>query len=218
MKAQTVSGFELIKALRWRYATKVFDPSCKIPAETWSAIEETLVLSPSSYGLQPWRFFVIDDRATREKLLAASWNQRQIVDASHLVVFASKLEVTQADIERFIQSIAQVRGISPEHLASYRDMMLGDLVQGPRSAMASQWAALQCYIALGTLMTAAALLGVDTCPMEGFEPGRYDEILGLRAKGFRAAVACTLGYRSLEDKCASLPKVRYDKREIIIHV
>jgi len=202
-------------AQQWRYAAKAFDPTRTIPAETWRALENTLVLSPSSYGLQPYKFLVVTDRKLRGALMPHAWNQRQVVDCSHYVVFLAKDQVTEADVDHFIQRVAEVRGVTPESLHGYRALMVGDIVTGPRSEMASEWAARQAYIALGHLMTAAALLGVDACPMEGFAPPKFDEILKLSGTGYHSVVACALGYRSPNDKYASLPKVRLPADELI---
>lgn len=206
---------EVIEQQKWRYATKVFDASKKIPAAEWKALEESLILTPSSYGLQPWQFIVITDAATRAKLLPLSWNQKQVVDSSHFVVFLAKNDIIAADVDKLIRSIAASRGVAPDTLAFYRDMMTGDLVKGPRHAVIGEWAARQVYIALGNLMTTAAMLGIDACPMEGIDPVRYDEVLDLKNSGYRTVVACALGYRSKDDKYATLPKVRYEADELI---
>ncbi len=205
----------LLDALHWRYATKLFDPARRIPADQWTALEQSLVLTPSSYGLQPWKFIVVTDPALKAKLRPVSWNQSQIEDCSHLVVFLAKEDITEGDLDRFIARTAEVRGVPPESLAGYRGYMLGDLVKGPRHAVIAEWAARQVYIALGQFMACAALLGIDTCPMEGLEPAKYDEILGLKGSGYRTLAACPAGYRSPEDKYARLPKVRYEMDDVI---
>jgi nitroreductase len=206
---------QLLDALQWRYATKVFDATKKMPADVWQTLERALVLTPSSYGLQPYKFLVINDPAKRAELLPHSWNQKQVVDASHFVVFAARTKVTEADVNKLIQLISDVRKMPPESLNFYRDMMLGDVVNGPRSKIAHEWAARQAYIALGNLMTCAAVLGVDACPMEGLNPAEYDRVLGLNYSGYATVVACALGYRAASDKYASLPKVRYATQELV---
>ncbi len=206
---------ELVQTLNWRYATKVFDPTKKIPDQEWAALEQALVLSPSSYGLQPWKFFVITDLALREKLVPHSWSQRQVADCSHFVVFAIKKNLSEPEVDAFLARISEVRGIPVESLAAYRGMMLSDVIHGQRSLRVNEWAAKQAYIALGNFMTCAATLGIDTCPMEGFDPGKYDEILGLPQRGLSAVLACPAGYRSDADKYASLPKVRYPLEQVI---
>jgi len=205
----------LLEALRWRYATKAFDPAKRIPADVWSALEEALVLSPSSYGLQPYHFIVVQDPALRARLRAVSWNQAQVEEASHLVVLAyhRKLDVAWADA--FLDRVVEVRGVPKESLGGYRKAILGDLIEGPRSAISDHWAARQLYIAYGNLMTSAALLGVDTCPLEGLDPAAYDQILDLEQTPWKTAAALTLGYRAEGDKYATLPKVRFDQKTLI---
>jgi len=206
---------QILEALNWRYATKVFDPARKIPADVWQTLEHALVLSPSSYGLQPYRFLVVQNPAKRAALLLHSWNQRQVLDASHYVVFTARTRMTEADVDKLIARTTDVRKIPAESLNFYRDMMLGDLVKGPRSRIAHEWATRQAYIALGNLMTCAAMLGVDACPMEGFVPSEYDRLLGLENSGYASVVCCALGYRAANDKYASLPKVRFELQELV---
>lgn len=215
---KTIDTDELIQALNWRYATKQFDPAKKIPAETWEALEQALILSPSSYGLQPWKFFVVTDPTIRAALREHSWNQSQVTDCSHHVVFAIRKTIDAAFVDKFIARTAEVRGVTADSLDFYRKMIVSDVVEGPRSKIAAEWATRQAYIALGNFMTSAAVVGIDTCPMEGLDPAKYDEILDLPAKGFHAVVACAAGYRADTDKYAVLPKVRYDKSELIAHV
>ncbi len=209
---------QLLKALQWRYATKVFDAAKKIPADIWQTLERALVLTPTSYGLQPYHFLVINDPAKRAELLPHSWNQKQVVDASHFVVFTARTKVTDADVTKLIQRTSDIRKIPAESLNFYRGLMLGDVVNGPRGKIAHEWAARQAYIALGNLMTCAAVLGVDACPMEGLNPAEYDRVLGLNGSGYATVVACALGYRAANDKYASLPKVRYEATELVQEV
>ncbi len=212
-----MTGSALIQQLKWRYATKKFDSTKRIDPATWSALEEALVLSPSSYGLQPWKFLVVTDPALKAKLRVASWNQAQVEDCSHHVVFLVKKDPGLPEIEHFVDRIAEVRGVSRESLAGYRGYMVGDLAEGPRAKVINEWAARQVYIALGNFMTAAAVLGVDTCPMEGLVPAQYDEILGLEGSGWATLCACPAGYRAADDKYAEVPKVRFPREEVIEH-
>lgn len=210
-----ITTANLLESLQWRYATKKFDPNKTIAAETWSALEESLVLTPSSYGLQPWKFLIITNPEIKEQLKPLSWNQAQVTDCSHYVVFAIKKNLTAADVDRFVARTAEVRDVPVESIKGYRDMMVSDVVNGPRSFTANEWAARQVYIALGNFMTSAALVGVDTCPMEGIDPGKYDRLLGLPEKGFATVVACAAGYRSEDDKYATLAKIRFSLEEVI---
>jgi nitroreductase len=207
----------LLTQLKWRYATKQFDPQRKISPQDWTALEESLVLTPSSFGLQPWKFVVVTDKATRQELVPASWGQHQVADASHLVVFAIKKNLGEKDIEVYLNRIAEVRGVPRASLASYRDMMIGSLIKGLDAAARNNWAANQVYIALGNFLTSAALLGIDACPMEGIEPAKYDEILGLDNQGLSTVVVATAGYRAATDEYAALKKVRFPREEVVLN-
>jgi nitroreductase len=209
-----MSPEQLSEQLRWRYAVKKFDPTKKIPAATWAALEEALVLSPSSYGLQPWKFFVVTDPAIRQQLLPHSWGQKQIVDASHLVVFAVKASVGEPEAAKLVAATSERRGVPAANLEGYKKMMVSSLTSKPAEAVRA-WMTQQVYIAHGVFLTACAMLGVDACPMEGFVPEQYDEVLGLPAKGYHSVVLATAGYRAEDDAYAKAAKVRYPLSEMI---
>jgi len=211
----TMSATDLLSQLSWRYAVKQFDPTRTLTPETWSTLAQALVLSPSSFGLQPYRFLAIASAELKARLRPASWNQSQITDCSHLVVFTVRTGMIEADVDHFVARTAAVRGVSVESIAGYRKVMVGDVVHGVRGRIAQEWATRQAYIALGNLMTSAAVLGVDACPLEGLEPAKYDEILGLAPTGYATVVACALGYRAATDKYATLPKVRFPLAELV---
>lgn len=202
--------------LQWRYATKRFDATRKIPATDWQALEQALVLSPSSYGLQPWKFFVVTDPAIKDQLPAISWRQNQPRDCSHLVVMTLKRDPGLSDVDRLISRTAAVRGVSTDSLESFRKMMLGTLATATFDL--HEWAAKQVYLALGQFMCAAAMMGIDTCPMEGIEPDKYDELLRIPAHGYATCVVCAAGYRSPDDKYASAAKVRYPVEEVVVRI
>ena len=203
----------VVEQLRWRYATKKFDPARTIPPATWAALEQALVLTPSSYGLQPWKFFVVTDPAVKAQLPAHSWGQRQPQDCSHMVVLAIRANVGEADIDRYVARVSEVRGQPVEALARFKQTMVGSLTNPPFDI--NDWAARQVYIALGQFMACAAVLGVDTCPMEGIDPAKYDEVLGIAAQGYQTVVACPAGYRAADDKYAQAPKVRFKTEDVI---
>jgi nitroreductase len=213
----TIQPNDLLAALRFRYATKAFDPARKIPAETWDALEKSLVLTPSSFGLQPWKFLVVENPEIREKLKAASWNQPQLIDASHLVVLTARTDLTQADIDSWIARLSEIQGTPIEVLAGLSGM-ISSFSSAMTPAEKQAWNTRQVYIALGQLMTSAAVLGIDSCPLEGISPADYDTILGLPGTGYATAVACALGYRSPEDKYAVAPKARFPDAQVIAHV
>jgi nitroreductase len=214
--SKPVSNDVVERQLNWRYATKFFDPQLKISDADWTTLEQTLVLTPSSFGLQPWHFFVVTDPEIKARLKPASWNQAQIVDASHVVVFAIKENLSIAEIDRYVARTAEVRGVSVESLVRFRQMMVSSL-EAP-SFNINEWATRQVYIALGFFMSSAAMLGIDSCPIEGFEPPKYDQILGLTALGYRSTVVAAAGYRSKSDKGATLPKVRFKIEDVITRV
>jgi nitroreductase len=210
-----ITNQQLLGSLNWRYATKVFDATKKIPGDVWQTLERALVLTPTSYGLQPYKFLVISNPATRAELLPHSWHQKQVVDASHFVVFTARTEMKEADVDKLIKRAVDVRKLPANALDAYRGVMLGDVVNGPRGKTAHEWATRQTYIALGNLMTCAAVLGVDACPMEGLEPAEYDRVLNLNGSGYATVMACALGYRAASDKYANLPKVRFETNELV---
>jgi nitroreductase len=214
----TIQPEQLIQQLNWRYATKQFDPKRKISERHWAALEQSLLLTPSSFGLQPWAFIVVKDPALRAKLQPASWGQSQIVDASHLVVFASRTNLGDSDLDAYLARIAEVRRVAVGTLAGFRAIMAGSLMQGMDGAARGAWAKNQVYIALGNLLTAAAMLGIDACPMEGIDRAQYDAILGLPQKGLASAMAATLGYRAATDKYAGAPKVRFPKEKVFMEI
>lgn len=213
----TANTDQLVAALSWRYATKQFDASRKIPAETWDALEQSLVLTPSSFGLQPWKFLVVENPATRAKLLPDSWNQPQVTDASHFVVMTARTDLSPADIDAWISRMAEVQNKGPEDVAPLKGMIAG-FAERMSEEDRREWNVRQVYIALGQLMTAAAVLGIDACPMEGISAAAYDRILGLEGSGYATVVACALGYRAASDKYATTPKARFERSRVIQHV
>lgn len=208
---------QTLAALHWRYAVKKFDPARRIPAETWRVLEESLRLSPSSYGLQLWKFFVVTDPAVREKLVEHSWRQRQVADADKLVVFAVKRDIGPADVQKLVDRTAVVRNLPAGVLDGYKGMMLNVVTKTPADELAA-WARNQVYIAHGVFLATAAVLGVDACPMEGFVQDKYDELLGLPEQGYHAVVLAAVGYRAADDRNAGLPKVRYEAADVIGHI
>jgi nitroreductase len=199
---------QLISALEWRYATKLFDTK-KLPADAWTALEKSLQLAPSSFGLQPWKFILVENPEIRAKLRPVSWGQSQVTDASHLVVFTRRTEMTEKDVQDFFDLMVSERKVEAQKIEAYRQMMIGGVVKGKDTPTQREWAARQVYIALGQLMAAAGVIGVDTCALEGIDPAAYDDILGLKGSGYETVVACAIGYRSADDKYAGMKKVRF---------
>jgi nitroreductase len=213
---QTIPTQQLLESLRWRYAVKKFDPSRRIETKIWKQIEESLILTPSSFGLQPWKFVVIESPHIKAMLPAISWNQPQPGECSHMVVFTAMKTVSTEYIDQFLNQIAAVREVPVESLAPYRKMILGFMESSQGNHLA--WSKNQAYIALGQLMASAAVLGIDACPMEGIVTSEYDQLLGISNTNFTAVVGCAMGYRHPDDKYASAAKVRFDAREVVIRL
>lgn len=210
-----VSPPALLEQLRWRYAVKRFDSSRKLASDVWQALESSLILTPSSYGLQPWRFIVISDEAVKSKLPSISWNQKQPQECSHMVVLAARRTVSTEYVDRYIDSVTEVRGLPTGAMSGYRNVLVSTVTKTEGQHL--DWNARQVYIALGQLMVSAAMLGVDSCPMEGIDTAAYDQLLGLSQTEYTSIVGCALGYRHPQDAQAQAAKVRFDAREMIEH-
>ncbi len=213
-----LSPQQLLEALNWRYATRKFDPARKIAEATWLALEQALVLAPSSIGLQPWKFFVVTDAAVKARLVPAAWNQAQCADCSHFVVFTVRQDLGAEHVDRHVARMAEVQGVAPDSLARFRQMAVDNLDQARAAGRLDTWQTHQLYIALGQFITSAAVLGIDTCPMEGFEPEKFDEILGLTGFGLTSIVACAAGYRLPTDKYATMKKVRFTTADVVVRI
>lgn len=216
MPTETAS-LDVLEGLKWRYATKRFDPSKKIPQALWNQLEEALRLSPSSFGMQPYRFVVITDPKVKQELVGAAYNQKQVADCSHLVVFCRLKELTVDHVNHFVDIIAETRHVSVESLQAMKDMMVG-FVQKTSQEELAHWMAKQAYIALGNLIAVASALRIDNGPMEGLVREEFDRILNLPAQGCNSVVMCALGYRAADDKYEKLAKVRFPANELFIRI
>lgn len=206
---------QFIEALQWRAAIKQYNADIKLTDEQVAPILESARLAPTSYGLQPFSVVVVKDAETRAKLRAAAWDQPQVTDASHLIVFAVPTNLAEQDVERYMQDVVKARGVDRATLQGFHDMVAGVIVQRDRAGNTA-WAARQAYIALGMMLSAAALERIDATPMEGFDPKQFDEILGLAALRLTSVVMCALGARAATDEYANLPKVRRDAESFFI--
>tara|TARA_R110000868_G_scaffold3876_1_gene23830 strand:- start:55 stop:687 length:633 start_codon:yes stop_codon:yes gene_type:complete len=206
-----------IENLNWRYATKKFDASKKVSKKDLENLLEATALSASSYGLQPYEILVVEDAALRNKLQPAAWGQSQITEASHLIVLANQSTFGEELVDDYLNNVSETRGIPSNDLQGYSDFMKSKLMPLSESAKAT-WTARQTYIALGNLLSAAADLKIDTCPMEGFDSAQFNEMLGLSKRGLNAAVIVAVGYRSMEDKTQHYKKVRKAKENLITHL
>ena len=205
----------LLENLNWRYATKKFDATKKISAADLNTLKEAVRLAASSYGLQPFKVVLVENPEIREKLKAAAYGQTQITDASQLFVFANDLNAGPESVAAYIKNISETRGLPTEALGGFADMMNGVISNLSQEAK-NIWTSKQTYIALGTLLAAAAELKIDATPMEGFNPAQFNEILGFDKLGLNAAVIATVGYRHDEDEAQHYKKVRKSQEELFI--
>ncbi len=200
---------------KWRYATKKFDTTKKVSSEDLTTLKEAIRLSASSFGLQLYKVIIVENPELRAKLLSASWGQTQIVDASHLLIFANQTTVENSDVDHYLNNVAATRNLPIDALAGYGDFMKGSVGNMPEEVKPI-WTAKQTYIALSNLLNAAAELKIDVTPMEGFVPAQYNEILGLDKLGLNAAIVATVGYRHEEDATQHYAKVRKSNEELFL--
>ncbi|MGD1947200.1 MAG: NAD(P)H-dependent oxidoreductase [Croceivirga sp.] len=206
-----------IEIRKWRYATKKFDATKKVSKNQLEILLEATRLSASSYGLQPYHLYVISNQEIKERLKSFSWGQSQITDSSHLIVFANATDFDGDLVDSYLRNVARTREIPEEGLKGYGDFMKSKLLELP-SETKGNWTARQVYLAFGNAMQAAAELKIDTCPIEGFEPEKYNEVLGLDEKKQNAAVVLAIGYRSETDETQHYTKVRKSKEELFTHL
>lgn len=198
---------KIIEDLNWRYATKKFDPSARLNAEDLDVIKEALRLTASSFGLQAYKVLVIDSPEVREQLVDASYGQRPVAEASHLFVFCAYTKIREEDVNAYMERIIETRQTPREALVPFANGILNS-TRTRSAAEVLEWTSKQTYIALGHLLQTCAELRIDTLPMEGFDPIRYNEILGLTEKNLTATLACPVGYRHPEDPAQHRKKVR----------
>lgn len=205
---------DILTALNWRYAVREFSPEL-VAEEKLTRLLEATRLSASSYGLQPYKFIVVIDKATREALLEHSYGQRKVLQSSHLIVLAAQTQIGDDMVERYINQVIATRGVDYEQLQGYADHMKSAIAV-KSGAERQAWAREQVYIALGTLLTAAAVEGIDTCPMTGFNSTGYDQVLELPEMGLSATAICAVGKRADTDQAAQQAKVRYPYEDMVL--
>ena len=213
----THSTDSILENLTYRYATKEFQREKRITPDLLNCIEQSLILTPSSFGLQPWKFFIISDQTVKDKLVEHSWNQQQVSQCSELVVLTAQAPISERHIDEFLESQIAIRGGSMEELSGYKSLMVG-FINNMSEEQKRQWAKQQVYIALGQLLTVCASLKIDACPMEGIQPAQYDEVLGLNGTEYSTTLACPIGYRSENDAYAQRSKVRYRVEKLIQYI
>ena len=222
---------DTLDALNTRYAVKKFDPTKKLREEQLVLIEETLRLTPSSFGFEPWKFVIVSDQTIREKLFPHSRGNRQVITAPHLVVLCAKNHVGNADIRAFLKRTMEVRGVKESVLANLKKTLYGvvwarnlnmwtfglpELIFGTK--IFRQWQTKQVYIALGNLISVCAHQKIDAAPIEGFSQRAYKKILDTSVDGYTPVVLCAVGYRAADDMFASMAKVRKTKEEVIARI
>lgn len=207
----------ILDSLQWRAAIKSFDSTKKLTQQQLNDLLAAVQLAPSSGGLQPYRIIVVEDADVRAKLREAAYGQAQLTDASQIFVFAAETQVDTQLVAKYIDLIATTRNVAREELVGFEQMLAGNVASRTADENIS-WASKQAYIGLGVLLAAAADLQIDGCPMEGFSPAAFDEILGLKEKGLTTAVIAAVGFRSGEDVYSKLPKVRKAHNNLFIHV
>tara|TARA_Y100000296_G_C5081740_1_gene210311 strand:- start:169 stop:798 length:630 start_codon:yes stop_codon:yes gene_type:complete len=204
----------LIEKLNWRYATKKFDQDKKITDDQIDILAESLRLCASSFGLQPWKFIIVENKELKEQLVPASYGQGQVAEASHHVVFCAPKNFGAKEVRDYIEDIAETRGSKIEDLEGFEKVMLSFL-ERKNEAEVFEWAKNQVYIAMGSFLVCCAELGIDACPMEGIIPAEYDRILDLEKEELTTVVACPIGYRASDDKYASTQKVRFPLDKVV---
>ncbi|MDO8493172.1 MAG: NAD(P)H-dependent oxidoreductase [bacterium] len=208
---------DVIEALNWRYSTNVFDQNKRLSTEDLDYLLEAMRLSPSSFGVQPWKFIVVTNPEIRAKIREAGYGQPKISEASHLIVFAIPKDINETVIDNFVKAVAKARGVEVDAVKGLRDMVTGSMAQKTEEGRRA-WATNQVYIALGVLLTAVAVRGIDAGPMEGFDPKKVDEILGLAPLGLESRVMAAVGYRSESDPNANSKRMRFPKEEVVIEI
>lgn len=204
-------------AMRWRYATKKFDPDKPVDEDTVTQLLKATNLSATSYGLQPFKFVVVKNRQLQDQLVASSYGQRQVADASHVIVIATRTDVDADYVKQYIDMVESERSLEPGTMDEYKSTMTGR-VNGMSAEAMQQWAANQAYIALGTTLAACAMLKIDSCPMEGFVANEYNEILGLREQNLNAVIVVPIGYRAEDDIDQNIKKVRRPLAEMVVRI
>jgi nitroreductase len=205
---------EILNALNWRYATKQYDATKKVSDHDLNELLEVMRLAPSSYGVQQWKFIVVKDQKLREELKKVAYGQAPVTDASHLIVLAARTTFTVENIDEYMQSIAEVRGMPVNALDGFKQYIV-NFIHGKSAETLKHWNQRQLYIPLGMAIEAAALKNIDSTPMEGFDPAAVDTILGLDKEGFVSTAFLALGYRSSNDQAAHYKKARFPKNKVV---
>ena len=207
----------IVKALKWRYAAKKFDPSRVIPNDIIEVIKESFNLTASSYGLQPVKLLIVSNKSILQELVPISSNQQQVGQASHLCIFCVDTNIDEAYIRTYFENIKSIRNTPDAVLSSFRESLISSF-QAKSIDEIYNWGANQAYLALGNMLTVCATQEIDACPMEGFDPVGYDAYFKLKEQGLRSALVMPIGYRAEDDMFADMKKVRKDLKDSIIEI
>ncbi|MBY6071122.1 NAD(P)H-dependent oxidoreductase [Marinobacter salsuginis] len=202
------------EALDWRYAVREFSPE-KLDGQTVETLVDAARKSASSYGLQPYKILIVESKPVRKDLLPYSYGQQKVLDCSHLIVFAAQTDIGDHTVDRYVTQFEKTRSVPAAEISGYVTHMK-EALASKSQAEKQAWAHQQAYIALGTLLTAAASMRIDSCPMTGFDHNAYDDVLGLAELGLESSAIVALGYRSARDRSSGLPKVRFDYDDLVI--
>ncbi|QLE02473.1 NAD(P)H-dependent oxidoreductase [Galbibacter sp. BG1] len=205
----------IIDALEWRYAVKKFDREKLLSEKKINTLKKAFNLTATSYGLQPVKLVVISDKTIQFKLKSSSWNQAQVEEASHLLIFCIEDKINEAYIKSYFERVKHIRNTPDEVLAPFQDFLINDF-ESKTVEEIKQWAKNQAYLAMGNLLTVCALEGIDACPMEGFVPAEYDETLNLKERNLSSVLVLPVGYRAEDDMFASFKKVRKPLKDSVI--
>ncbi len=208
---------DIIEQLEWRYAVKKFDPSRKLGAEQVDKLKRAFNLTATSYGLQPIRLLILQDSDLQKKLVPHSYNQEQVAQASHLLVFCVETNVDGDYVKSYFERVKEIRGTSDQILNPFREYLVKEFSKKDRNEI-QEWATRQAYLAMGNLLTICALEEIDACPMEGFDPEAYNKTLELEEQGLNAVLVMPVGYRAEDDMFADFKKVRRKMSKSIIDI
>lgn len=207
----------IIDSLNWRYATKKFDSTRKLSKSQINLLKKAFNLTASSYGLQPVKLIVISNQKIKNSLLESSMNQQQVIQCSHLLIICIESNINKSYIESYFKRVIDIRKTDPLVLESFKESIINEFNDMSNTSIIN-WSINQAYLALGNLMTVCSVEGIDSCPMEGFLPEKYDEILDLKSKNLKSVLVMPVGYRSVNDQFSSFKKVRKDINDNTIEI
>ena len=206
-----------IDRLKWRYATKKFNPNIKLSEKKLDTLKQAFNLTATSFGLQTITMIVIENKDFRAQLVAHAYNQKQVLEASHLLVICIQNNIESSDVIKYYNNIKDTRSTPETILKPYKQQLI-DMLENMSVEQRQQWSSNQAYIALGNLMTVCAIESIDSCPMEGFNPEKFDELLQLQQKGLKSVLLLPVGYRADNDMFSELKKVRKPLKETVIEM